>query len=54
MLEGAHIDCHGEQSFVPKSRLQCAVDERDGFRDDDLSFGVHVSRNSAVANVHEV
>lgn len=48
----AHRD--GKQSSVPESRLQCAIDERDGFCDDDLSAGVHVPRNSTVADVHEV
>lgn len=50
------VDAHrdGEQSSLPESRLQCAIDERDGFCDDDLSAGIHVPRNSTVADVHEV
>lgn len=54
MPQSADIDLNGEQGFVPKSRLQCAVDERDGFRHDDLPARVHVPRDSAASNLHEV
>lgn len=54
MSESADSDFNGEQGVVPKSRLQCTVDERDGFRHDDLSARIHVPRDSATSNVHEV
>jgi hypothetical protein len=54
MPESVDADCDGEQGSLSESRLQCSVDERDGFCDDDLSSGVHVSRYSFAANVYEV
>lgn len=48
----AHFD--GEQSVVPESRLQCAIDERDGIRYDALPSRIHVPRDSTSPNVHEV
>lgn len=50
------VDAHrnGKQGFIPKSRLQCIVDECYGICDDDLSIGVHVPRYSTAADVHEV
>lgn len=54
MFKSVDVDFIGEQGAVSKPRLQCIVDECDGFRNDDLSSGVHVSCYSVVANVHEV
>lgn len=50
------VDAHraGEQSHFPESRLERPLDERDGAGNDDLSARVHVSGDSAFANVHEV
>lgn len=54
MPESVDADSDGKQGSVSKSRLQCPVDERDGFCDDDLSARVYVSRHPTAANVHEV
>lgn len=54
MSQSADFDSPREQDSLHKSRLQCVVDERYGVCHDDLSVGVHVSGDPAVADVYEV
>lgn len=54
MPQSADAYRNGEQGSISKPRLQRTIDERNGFCDDDLSIGVHVSCYSSAANVHEV
>lgn len=54
MPKSSNTDHVGEQSCGPVSRLQCAVHVRDGTGRHAVSAGVHVSRDTAAAQLYEL
>ena len=54
MHQSVDDDLDGTQNCAPVARLQCALNVSDGFRHVDLSFGVHVSCDTPLANLHEL